>query len=182
MIIGAIGIVLIAVTPVFVEPNPVAGVFTEGTKLVFYLFFIIDIFLEFFPMLLHRVALGIRVALGECLVFEPKLLAVRAMALDLVDPLKDAARVVRDIRRAVFREAAEKSGRRRRPHNDEAEERDAPIHGPPQMLNGLAARSSCPRAVGCPSAGRAHFEDELYRSAPAPEEAPAPEDLQTLST
>ena len=59
------------------------------------------------------------------------------MALDLVDPLKDAARVVRDIRRAVFREAAEKA-RRRRSHNDEAEERDAPIHGPPQMLTGAA--------------------------------------------
>ena len=41
------------------------------------------------------------------------------MALDLADPLKDAARVIsgRDVRRAVFREAAEKSGfapRRRR--------------------------------------------------------------------
>ena len=58
------------------------------------------------------------------------------MALDLVDPLKDAARVVRDIRRAVFREAAEKAGRRRS-HNDEAKERDAP-HGPPQMLPGAA--------------------------------------------
>ena len=138
MIIVAIGIVLlIAVTPVFVEPNPVAGVFTEGTKPVFYLFFIIDIFLEFFPMLLHRVALGIRVALGECLVFEPKLLAVRVLALDLVDPLKDAARVVRDIRRAVFREAAEKAGRRRRSHNGDAKERDAP-HGPPRMLPGAA--------------------------------------------
>jgi len=72
VIIGAPGIVLIAVTPVFVEPNPVAGVFTEGTKLVFYLFFIIiGIIVLLFPMLLHRVALGIRVALGECLVFEP---------------------------------------------------------------------------------------------------------------
>ena len=60
------------------------------------------------------------------------------MALDLVDPLKDAARLVRDIRRAVFREAAEKAGRRRRSHNDEAEERDAPIHGPPWMLPGAA--------------------------------------------
>ena len=58
------------------------------------------------------------------------------MALDLVDPLKDAARLVRDIRRAVFREAAEKAGRRRS-HNDEAKERDAP-HGPPQMLPGAA--------------------------------------------
>ena len=59
------------------------------------------------------------------------------MALDLADPLKDAARVVRDVRRAVFREAAEKSGRRRRSHNDEAEERDAP-HDPPQTLPGAA--------------------------------------------
>ena len=57
------------------------------------------------------------------------------MALDLVDPLKDAARVISDIR---LREAAEKSGRRRRSHNDEAEERDAPIHGPPRMLPGAA--------------------------------------------
>ena len=59
------------------------------------------------------------------------------MALDLVDPLKDAARVISgDVRRAVFREAAEKA-RRRRSHNDEAEERDAP-HDPPQMLPGAA--------------------------------------------
>ena len=60
------------------------------------------------------------------------------MALDHVDLLEDAARVISDVRRAVFREAAEKSGRRRRPHNDEAEERDAPIHGPPRMLPGAA--------------------------------------------
>ena len=54
--------------------------------------------------------------------------------------MEDAARVIsgRDIRRAVFREAAEKAGRRRRSHNGDAKERDAPIHVPPQMLPGAA--------------------------------------------
>ena len=98
---------------------------------------------------LHRVALGIRVAQGECLVHRTYLLVqitllfVFRVACETLgratDLLEDAARVIsgRDVRRAVFREAAEKA-RRRRSHNDEAEERDAPIHGPPQMLPGAA--------------------------------------------
>ena len=88
------------------------------------------------------------------------------MALDLVDPLKDAARVVRDIRRAVFREAAEKA-RRRRSHNDEAEERDAPIHGPPQMLpgaarDGLASPEQLPACGGLPVDRTCLLEGGLY--------------------
>ena len=54
----------------------------------------------------------------------------------MTELLEDAARVIsgRDVRRARRREAAEKAGRRRRSHNGDAKERDAPIHGPPQML------------------------------------------------
>ena len=86
------------------------------------------------------------------------------MALDLVDPLKDAARVVRDVRRAVFREAAEKSGRRRRSHNDEAEERDAPIHGPPQMLPGAALLDWLPACGGLPVDRTGLLEGGLYKA------------------
>ena len=89
------------------------------------------------------------------------------MALDLVDPLKDAARVVRDIRRAVFREAAEKSGRRRRSHNDEAEERDAPIHGPPQILPGhywIGSPEQLPARGGLPVDRTGLPEGGLYVS------------------
>ena len=86
------------------------------------------------------------------------------MALDLVDPLKDAARVVRDIRRAVFREAAEKAGRRRS-HNDEAKERDAP-HGPPQMLPGAAhwigSPEQLPAGGGLPVDRTCLLEGGLY--------------------
>ena len=88
------------------------------------------------------------------------------MALDLVDPLKDAARVVRDIRRAVFREAAEKAGRRRS-HNDEAKERDAP-HGPPQMLPGAAhwigSPEQLPAGGGLPVDRTCLLEGGLYVS------------------
>ena len=52
---------------VFSEPGPAAGVFTEGTKLVARTLSFSYIFFSF----LHRVALGIRVAQGECLVLRP---------------------------------------------------------------------------------------------------------------
>ena len=86
------------------------------------------------------------------------------MALDLVDPLKDAARVISDIR---LREAAEKSGRRRRSHNDEAEERDAPIHGPPQILPGhywIGSPEQLPARGGLPVDRTCLLEGGLYKA------------------
>ena len=154
------------------EPNPVAGVFAEGTALVDRIFAIMVPCVA----LLHRVALGIGVAQGECLV--PRLIRraehvllmfVYFVACGPLDHLKDAARVIsgRDVRRARRREAAEKSGRRRRSHNDEAEERDAPIHGPPQMLpgaarDGLASPEQLPACGGLPVDRTCLLEGGLY--------------------
>jgi hypothetical protein len=136
-----------------IEPNPVAGVFADGTALVDRIFAIMLSCVVF----LHRVALGIGVAQGEGLV--PRLIrrakqltlrfVVFIVACDILDPLKDAARVIRgrDIRRAVFREAAEKSGfapRRRRERCQREQDE------PPRTTPAARRRARAPAPAGSP--------------------------------
>ena len=113
--------------------------------------------LVFFVVFLHRVALGIGVAQGECLVHRLIRRAIQLLLRFVVfivacgppDLLKDAARVVsgRDIRRAVFREAAEKSGfapRRRRERCQREQDE------PPRTTPAARRRARAPAPAGSP--------------------------------
>jgi len=104
----------------------------------------------------HRVALGIGVAQGECLV--PRLIRraehvllmlVYFVACGPLDHLKDAARVIsgRDVRRARRREAAEKSGfapRRRRERCQREQDE------PPRTTPAARRRARAPAPAGSP--------------------------------